>query len=65
MNSKTSLTLGMAAMLTLGIVIIFASPLSATTSMAGSGMIMYTPSSSSLQLSFWISCLSSYFVKII
>jgi hypothetical protein len=46
MNSKTSLTLGIATALTLGIVIIFASPLSATTNMGGSGMMMYPPSSS-------------------
>jgi hypothetical protein len=46
MNSKTSLTLGMAIALTLGIVIVFASPLSATTSIGGSGMMMYPPSSS-------------------
>ena len=45
MNSKkTSLTLGMVAALTLGIAIIFASPLSATTNM-GRGMMM-SPSSS-------------------
>jgi hypothetical protein len=44
MNSKTSLTLGMATALTLGIVIIFASPLSATTNMDGSGgMMMMSP----------------------
>src|ERR687885_134823 len=43
MNSKkTSLTLGMATALTLGIAIIFASPLSATTNM-GSGMMMSPP----------------------
>jgi hypothetical protein len=42
MNSKKiSLTLGMVAALTLGIAIIFASPLSATTNM-GSGMMMST-----------------------
>ena len=47
MNSKkTSLTLGMATALTLGIAIIFASPLSATTNMGG-GMMMSTPPSSS------------------
>jgi hypothetical protein len=45
MNSKTSLTLGMATALTLGIVIMFASPLSATTNIGGSGMMMYPPSS--------------------
>jgi hypothetical protein len=46
MNSKkTSLTLGMVAALTLGIAIIFASPLSATTNMGG-GMMMSTPPSS-------------------
>jgi len=46
MNPKrTSLTLGMAIALTLGIAIIFASPLSATTNM-GSGMMMSTPPSS-------------------
>jgi hypothetical protein len=44
MNSKTSLTLGIATALTLGIVIIFASPLSATTNMDGSGgMMMMSP----------------------
>src|ERR687886_1814194 len=43
MNSKkTSLTLGMATALTLGIAIIFASPLSATTNMGG-GMMMSSP----------------------
>jgi hypothetical protein len=43
MNSKkTSLTLGMVTALTLGIAIIFASPLSATTNMGG-GMMMSTP----------------------
>jgi hypothetical protein len=48
MNSKkTSLTLGMAIALTLGIVIIFASPLSATTNMGGSGGMMMSPPSSS------------------
>jgi hypothetical protein len=47
MNSKkTSLTLGMATALALGIAIIFASPLSATTNMGG-GMMMSTPPSSS------------------
>jgi hypothetical protein len=47
MNSKkTSLTLGMVAALTLGIAIIFALPLSATTNMGG-GMMMSTPPSSS------------------
>src|ERR671933_3097489 len=47
MNSRnTSLTLGMVAALTLGIAIIFASPLSATTNM-GSGMMMSTPPPSS------------------
>jgi hypothetical protein len=46
MNSKkTSLTLGMAIALTLGIAVIFASPLSATTNMGG-GMMMSTPPSS-------------------
>ena len=46
MNSKkTSLTLGMVAALTLGIAIIFASPLSATTNMVG-GMMMSSPPSS-------------------
>ena len=45
MNSKkTSLTLGMATALTLGIAIMFASPLSATTNMGG-GMMMSPPSS--------------------
>jgi hypothetical protein len=48
MNSKTSLTLGMATALTLGIVIIFASPLSATTNMGG-GMMMSTPPTYSQQ----------------
>ena len=44
MNSKkTSLTLGMATALTIGIAIIFASPLSATTNMGG-GMMMSSPS---------------------
>jgi hypothetical protein len=43
MNSKkTSLTLGMAAALTLGIAIMFALPLSATTNMGG-GMMMIAP----------------------
>jgi len=47
MNSKnSSLTLGMATALTLGIAIMFASPLSATTNMGG-GVMMPTPSSSS------------------
>jgi hypothetical protein len=47
MNSRnTSLTLGMVAALTLGIAIIFASPLSATTNMGG-GMMMSTPPPSS------------------
>jgi hypothetical protein len=47
MNSKnSSLTLGMATALALGIAIIFASPLSATTNMGG-GMMMSTPPSSS------------------
>src|SRR5918911_4558000 len=47
MNSKkTSLTLGMVAALTIGIAIIFASPLSATTNMGGD-MIMSTPTPSS------------------
>jgi hypothetical protein len=46
MNSKKiSLTLGMVAALTLGIAIIFASSLSATTNMGG-GMMMSTPPSS-------------------
>jgi hypothetical protein len=45
MNPKrTSLTLGMTAALTLGIAVIFASPLSATTNMGG-GMIMSPPPS--------------------
>jgi hypothetical protein len=48
MNSKkTSLTLGMATALTLGIAIMFASPLSATTNMGGGSMMMSTPPSSS------------------
>src|SRR5919199_1632376 len=47
MNSRnTSLTLVMVAALTLGIAIIFASPLSATTNMGG-GMMMSTPPPSS------------------
>jgi hypothetical protein len=47
MNSKnSSLTLGMATALTLGIAIMFASPLSATTNMGG-GMMMSPPPSSS------------------
>ncbi len=45
MNSKTSLILGMATALTLGIMIMFASPLSATTNMGG-GMMMPPPPSS-------------------
>ena len=46
MNSKnSSLTLGMATALTLGIAIMFASPLSATTNMDG-GMMMSSPPSS-------------------
>jgi len=46
MNSKkTSLILGMAVALTLGIAIMFASPLSATTNMGG-GMMMSSPPSS-------------------
>jgi hypothetical protein len=45
-NSKnTSLTLGMVATLTLGIAIMFASPLSATTNVGG-GMMMSSPPSS-------------------
>ncbi len=49
MNSKkTSLTLGMVAALTLGIAIMFASPLSATTNMGG-GTMMATPPSSAQQ----------------
>jgi hypothetical protein len=45
MNSKkTSLTLGMVAALTLGIAIIFASPLSATTNMGGGTMMSPPPS---------------------
>src|ERR671931_2005872 len=48
MNSKnTSLTLGMVAVLTLGIAIIFASPLSATTNMGGGMMMSTSPPSSS------------------
>src|ERR687883_1778399 len=51
MNSKkTSLTLGMVAALTLGIAIIFASPLSATTNMGGGMMMSATPPSSSYSL---------------
>ena len=47
MNSrKTSLTLGMATALTLGIAIIFASPLSATTNMGGGGLMMSPPQQS-------------------
>ena len=46
MNSKkTSLILGMAVALTLGIAVMFASPLSATTNMGG-GMMMSSPPSS-------------------
>jgi hypothetical protein len=45
-SKKISLTLGMVTALTLGIAIIFASPLSATTNMGG-GMMMSTPPSSS------------------
>jgi hypothetical protein len=45
MNSKkTSLTLGMVTALTLGIAIIFASPLSATTNMGGGTMMSPPPS---------------------
>jgi hypothetical protein len=54
MDSKPSLTLGTTAVLTLGMVIIFASPLSATTNIRGDGMMMNTAppsSSSSLQQS--------------
>ena len=48
MNSKkTPLTLGMVAALTLGIAIIFASPLSATTNMGGGMMMSTSPPSSS------------------
>src|ERR1051326_6160721 len=47
MNSKkTSLTLGMATALTLGIAIMFASPLSATTNMGGGMMMSPSPSPS-------------------
>jgi hypothetical protein len=47
MNSKkTSLTLGMATALTLGIAIMFASPLSATTNMGGGMMVSPSPSPS-------------------
>jgi hypothetical protein len=46
-SKKTSLTLGMVAALTLGIAIIFASPLSATTNMGGGTMMSATPPSSS------------------
>src|SRR5690242_7246986 len=46
MNSKkTSLTLGMATALTLGIAIMLASPLSATTNMGGGMMVSPSPSS--------------------
>jgi hypothetical protein len=46
MNSKkTSLTLGMATVLTLGIAIMLASPLSATTNMGGGMMVSPSPSS--------------------
>ena len=45
-SNKTSLTLGMAAALTLGMAIMFASPLSATTNMGG-GMMMSAPPQSS------------------
>jgi hypothetical protein len=53
MNSKASLILGMATtVLTLIMIIMFASPLSATTNMRGNSMMMNTtPSSSSLQQS--------------
>jgi hypothetical protein len=52
MNSKkTSLTLGMATALTLGIAIMFASPLSATTNMGGGMMTSAPPSYSSPQQS--------------
>jgi hypothetical protein len=44
-SNNTSLTLGMVATLTLGIAIMFASPLSATTNMGG-GMMMSSPPSS-------------------
>jgi hypothetical protein len=45
MNSKnTSLTLGIATALTLGMAIMFASPLSATTNMGGGMMMMTAPS---------------------
>src|SRR5919205_3893089 len=44
-SKKTSLTLGMATALTLGIAIIFASPLSATTNMGG-GLMMSPPQQS-------------------
>jgi hypothetical protein len=48
MNSKkTSLTLGMVAALTLGIAIMFASPLSATMNMGGGMMMMSPPPPSS------------------
>jgi hypothetical protein len=50
MNSKKiSLTLGMVTALTLGIAIIFASPLSATTNMGGGMMMSTLPSSSAQQ----------------
>ena len=44
-SNNTSLTLGMVATLTLGIAIMFASPLSATTNMGGGMMMSSTPSS--------------------
>jgi hypothetical protein len=44
-SKKTSLTLGMTAALTLGIAIMFASPLSATTNMGGGMMMSTTPPS--------------------
>ncbi|HJT49049.1 MAG TPA: hypothetical protein VJ729_12780 [Nitrososphaeraceae archaeon] len=39
MNSKTSLTLGLTAVLTLGMIIMLASPLSATTTIRGNGVM--------------------------
>jgi hypothetical protein len=50
MDSKTSLTLGMATALTLGIVIIFASPLSASTNIGGSSCTLLCISAPCLSL---------------
>ena len=51
MNSKASLTLGMTIVLTLDMIIMLASPLSATTNMRGNGMMMNTAPPPSLQQS--------------